>query len=529
MFLLVAIYFCLIPSPLRISPETTGYTEPLTPSGDVDYFGVYEKTYIDKLSPPEDNGQRLLIAACGPVVLEQVHIANTVPWEEMPTNPRSKNWFEKQWIPLCEHMYIDPYARPKYFDSHGFYGFMYKEWEANKKEGDSRNVQADTELWNQLVSAPWTAEEHPDVARWLEERSPVLDLFGVAVRKPNFVCWRWRNDSLTGIMLPDVQANREFARDLRIRITERLGRGDIDGAWYDVMSMFYLSRKHYIHDQIYVTNLVGIAIEGQGWEAAKIILQYGKPTPEQLERFANDLAALPRKMTLKSTFETSIPYAWLRGIRPGLGLDKAEFGDFFDGYCNRKTNPIEYLFYLPIDHNIAGKRISEFNNIERKKSGDSAWNINPTVRRKHAGERDVMIVKKKEQLKSPWNLLRVPLIHTRSQMVADYLLSVVASSNLAVQTALDRSNAQLDLLRVAVALERYKAAKGDYPATLDALVPTFLEEVPLDPFTARLTLTYRPEPKDGRPFVLYSFGPNALDDGGTPCKSQNWAECDIVW
>jgi hypothetical protein len=123
MLLLLAIYFCLIPSPLKISPETTGYTEPLMPNGDVDYFGVYEKTYIDKLSPPEDNGQRLLIAACGPRVLEQVHMIETIPWEELPTHQHSKQWFDEKWIPLCEHMYIDPYVRPKYLDSLDFYSF----------------------------------------------------------------------------------------------------------------------------------------------------------------------------------------------------------------------------------------------------------------------------------------------------------------------------------------------------------------------------------------------------------------------
>ena len=52
----VLVYFCLIPMPLRISPETTGITTLLLPNGNVDYFDAFEQTYIHKLTPPEDNG-----------------------------------------------------------------------------------------------------------------------------------------------------------------------------------------------------------------------------------------------------------------------------------------------------------------------------------------------------------------------------------------------------------------------------------------------------------------------------------------
>ena len=75
-------------------------------------------------------------------------------------------------------------------------------------------------------------------------------------------------------------------------------------------------------------------------------------------------------------------------------------------------------------------------------------------------------------------------------------------------------HARLELQRLAIALERYKAAKGDYPVTLDELVPAFLEEVPLDPFTGRKTLTYILAPDEETAFLLYSYGKNETDDGG---------------
>jgi len=63
---------------------------------------------------------------------------------------------------------------------------------------------------------------------------------------------------------------------------------------------------------------------------------------------------------------------------------------------------------------------------------------------------------------------------------------------------------------VAVASERHRLRHGDWPATLEALVPTFLPQLPSDPFDGR-PLRYKRLP-DG--IVIYSVGVDATDDGG---------------
>jgi len=73
------------------------------------------------------------------------------------------------------------------------------------------------------------------------------------------------------------------------------------------------------------------------------------------------------------------------------------------------------------------------------------------------------------------------------------------------------AQSSVDLARVAIALERYRLAHGDYPDSLDALAPQFIEKIPHDviggqPLHYRLT-------DDGQ-FVLYSVGWNERDDGG---------------
>jgi hypothetical protein len=89
-----------------------------------------------------------------------------------------------------------------------------------------------------------------------------------------------------------------------------------------------------------------------------------------------------------------------------------------------------------------------------------------------------------------------------------------------------------DMARVAVALERYRLAHGEYPKTLDALAPQFIEKLPHDIIGGQ-PLNYR-RADDGQ-FVLYSVGWNETDDGGTVALKKgspptvNIDEGDWVW
>ncbi|MBW8864331.1 MAG: hypothetical protein JF609_05290, partial [Verrucomicrobia bacterium] len=70
---------------------------------------------------------------------------------------------------------------------------------------------------------------------------------------------------------------------------------------------------------------------------------------------------------------------------------------------------------------------------------------------------------------------------------------------------------QVDLARVACALERYHLAHGEYPSSLDTLAPQFIEKIPHDIINGQ-PLHYRRT--DDAKYVLYSVGWNETDDGG---------------
>jgi hypothetical protein len=77
---------------------------------------------------------------------------------------------------------------------------------------------------------------------------------------------------------------------------------------------------------------------------------------------------------------------------------------------------------------------------------------------------------------------------------------------------------------IACGLERYRLAHGQYPETLDTLVPQFVEKLPHD-IVGGQPLKYH-RTADGQ-FVLYSVGWNEKDDGGVPSKTAT--DGDWVW
>jgi len=80
------------------------------------------------------------------------------------------------------------------------------------------------------------------------------------------------------------------------------------------------------------------------------------------------------------------------------------------------------------------------------------------------------------------------------------------------------AQAWLDEARIACALERYRLAHAVYPATLDALVPASIDELPHDVINGK-PYRYRLQP-DGF-YLLYSVGWNQTDEGGKASYQYN--------
>jgi hypothetical protein len=78
-----------------------------------------------------------------------------------------------------------------------------------------------------------------------------------------------------------------------------------------------------------------------------------------------------------------------------------------------------------------------------------------------------------------------------------------------------------DGTRLMIALERHRLRHGQYPASLAALAPKFIDNVPIDPFTAR-PFRYRlldaAATNAAEGYILYSIGFDEIDNGGTTAE-----------
>jgi hypothetical protein len=104
------------------------------------------------------------------------------------------------------------------------------------------------------------------------------------------------------------------------------------------------------------------------------------------------------------------------------------------------------------------------------------------------------------------------------------LLAIIAVPNWtkAIQTfAFNQTKA--DEAQIVCALERYHLAHGNYPKTLDELMPQFIDKLPHDIIGGQ-PLKYR---QINDQFLLYSIGWNETDDGGQ--FNSSYDQADWIW
>src|SRR5262249_29944856 len=93
---------------------------------------------------------------------------------------------------------------------------------------------------------------------------------------------------------------------------------------------------------------------------------------------------------------------------------------------------------------------------------------------------------------------------------APKIVRLFAAAHKKFDSACQRSEAQMQCMIVALAVERYRLKHGHWPQTLAEVGPEFLKAIPLDPFDGQ-PLRYRCV-ADG--VIIYSVGPDGVDDGG---------------
>ena len=101
----------------------------------------------------------------------------------------------------------------------------------------------------------------------------------------------------------------------------------------------------------------------------------------------------------------------------------------------------------------------------------------------------------------------------RGELITAFVIGLLIPALENVQDFVDRTNANLELMRLAAALLVFRTENGHYPEKLDELVPRFVASLPIDIFSEKPPIYKADDDRAG--FLLYSVSDNGVDDGGT--------------
>ena len=472
---------------ITVSPETTVFTAPLKPSGDVDLIAAMNGRLSEGITT-ENNAVVLLVQAIGPSEIPQENRATYFAELGIPELPEQGNYLVGEYA----------YAKELADKSGQAMGDVQQAFSENREEASTRL---------------WTRDEFPDVAAMLERNSEALDLVVQASQRPRYYSPLIADEEypmLIGVLLPIEQQQREAVRQLTARAMLRLSEGDAEGAWEDLLTCHRLARR-LAESWSIIAGLVSIAIESMTAASDETYLESDVVTAEQARRCLQDLQNLPPLPVMADVvdrgerlmFVDSVTIVMRGGTDALAGLIGTDLpADESPSTGHSLLNAaVDWDIVLAVGHEhydeiVAAMRIEDYEDraaeLQRISDdfhpGSGAAAVQPLIMKSLSGDRD-----------------------GASREFGELLLALLAPAVPQARLAETRGTARYRLVLIGFALTVHQREHGEFPETLDALVPDPLDDLPLDPHTGQPFIYQRTD--DGG-FRLYSVGENLQDDGG---------------
>jgi hypothetical protein len=465
---------------------TTVVTGPIDKNGYIDYEAALNER-LKKGMTPETNANALLWKALGP----------------RPDGARMPAEFFKQ-------MGIEePPEKGDYFLS--LEEFLKKNIKLNQAQID--------EVFKQLERAsrrPWAGPAFPHLSAWLIVNEKALAVTVEATKRSGYFSPMTSRRSpgapsaLITVLLPGVQQSRALANALILRAMMRLGEGNLDEAWQDLLACHRLARL-VARGALLIEMLVGAAIEQIASDGDLAYLERAKLTAAQVRDRLKVLQALPPLATAAEKVDLCERFVYLDCLQM---IRRGGFEDF-----DRVSNG-----FPPGKPNAEMEQLMGRVDWSRPFRDGNRWydRIAAAMRLSDRTERSQQCSKIVEDLKAlkkgavtPEKLKKLllpgaPPDQDIGEAVSHTAVSMMIGGTVQVQNAWDRLAQVRQNLHLAFALAAYRLDNGRYPDKLDALAPKYLAAVPNDMFSGK-ALIYRLS-EDG--YLLYSVGVNGIDEGG---------------
>lgn len=461
-------------SPVTISRETTFLTEPRSNDGWIDFAAGYERQFLPSV-PLEQNGYRTLAAALG----KSVCGGDVIYWE-----------------PLCEKLELPPDLVPTVpLGQHAPF--------------------VDQQLFQQVLSRPWTMGEFPEIALWLDEQSALFDLLADSLRKEHFVLPVIHARKVDARKKPEIDMNlfayygyaplRNLGVRLAYRIGLRLGSGDEAGALDDLETLYRLASACRVRLDGFIQLLPASTLESTANELSLQWLWTMNPNARQIDEWEarrktvvhsapiGDLVRLRRFCSLELIRQCSVPEFVFDKNDPEYWWK--EFNFRFLRYCpwdrhlrdlNRHYDACTVAMNRP--YRVMSPVTGMFSDMKEDPDSKSP----------------LLIAAKYYFLKGSFGFYIAVMTEIMSgAMIADLNFDayfMIAADDCCTETA--------------YALERYHCRHGNYPSSLKILKEAgIIADIPIDPCAREARPLQYCREKNGR-YALYSVGRNGIDDGG---------------
>lgn len=505
---------------VTISEETTHITQPLDEDGYVDYFAALNQRSCQGVAP-EDNAAVLLGQAIGPVQLlgrcgEEARRSCVRDLGVSPPLPEEGNYF------------IFLYDYGKELEEAGPPALRRESKEQTPGEEDPR-----PNTWwalldeqrDQASERPWSREEFPELAEWLDRNEASLRLAVDGSRKERFYAPFVRPKEsllLFNALLPAAYRCCEVCQALSIRAMLHLHEGNIEEARQDLLACHRWARL-VGQGPFSLEALAAYGIDGTANSGDAVVAHHGNLTSDEIRRYRADLEKLGPLPKMVEKIDVAERYQFLDMIvavaRGGPAVLDSSDGledqlvELVWERCGHRLYAWDTILRMGnrrFDQAVEAARIAD-----RLKRAEAIQKLEEEIGDEAEAATDLKSLPKSFLSKGP----RKAVAERFGQMFPALFLSRLSTT----LTSEDRAMATSRLADTALALAAYRADCGGYPERLAQLVPKYVDEVPSDVFTDD-ELRYAPFEDD---YLLYSVGPNGEDDEGRTSDSEP-ARDDVV-
>lgn len=498
---------------ITISKETTFITEPLDADGYPDYVAAMNR-HCSRGVTPENNAAVLFWKAVGPAEIEP---------------ERRGKYFEMLGIaPLPE--------KGDYFRSSD------KQVELNKTPEENDNEETEEYhielLYKQIdvvTRRPWSSEEFPVWAEWLEVNQRPMAMLAEASKRPRrYDPWFLNKDeSIIDIPMPIMQY-RDVVRAFAARAMLRTHEGKTAEAWEDLMTCHRLARL-LGQGPTMVESLVAMTIDGMASTGEIALLEHAKLPAARITAMQRELDSLPPLFDAAEVlnvgeriFFLSYELSAARKTPAERIARLIELEGIAKIFCDTKSS-IKPILDIMGNTEIEWDIVFRMRNSWCDRIVEAFRKPLCADRRRAIAEIDKDIQLLEKSVADVESLKKVPpsdLRKTGSERVAQAEVVLFIPAVSIFNNAVDRMAMNSDLTRLAFALAGYHADSGSYPAKLADLTPKYIGAIPKDIFNDDADLHYA---RDGDGYLLYSVGFNGRDDGGKgPGESREDLTCDDI-